>query len=228
MAPTISWPRRAIRHDSSMPSSRRPDSWLQAVPQRPGGTDADDAVEALLGLLGLHGVATATARSACSPATRADGASCGTAASTRPPHASAPTPAAATSGRPTTMPAAAPAPASTMPSGDIIARATSGVKKRSRNDGTSASEVADHGGEDLVDRRRVAGVVRRRPGRLGDRPQRQLVGVVAVGDREQPHRLRARALAARLQRRDRGRRTAGRRRRRCRRRSRRRSAARWR
>jgi hypothetical protein len=68
-------------------------------------------------------------------ATRAEGAGWGTDASTLPPQASAPTPTAAAIGRPTTMPAAAPAPASTMPSGDIIARATFGVKKRSRNDG---------------------------------------------------------------------------------------------
>ena len=65
--------------------------------------------------------------------TRADdGSPPGTAAATRPPHASTPTPAAAITGSPTTMPAAVPTPNSTMPSGDMIAFATRGVKNRSR------------------------------------------------------------------------------------------------
>ncbi len=118
-----------------MPSSSRPDSWARRSFSGPAGTDATTRSNRCLdssacvaydrhGSLRLAG------------ATRADGGALGTLASTRPPHANAPTPAAATIGRPATMLTAAPAPNSTMPSGDIIARATRGVKKRSRNDGT--------------------------------------------------------------------------------------------
>ena len=40
IAPTSSWPRRAIRHDSSMPSSRRPDSCCRRSRSGPAATDA--------------------------------------------------------------------------------------------------------------------------------------------------------------------------------------------
>ena len=85
----------------------------------------DDVVEAPLGLLGPDDVraprlAEPTGRRAPT------GARAGRPRSTLPAHAEAPTPAAATTGSPTTMPTAAPAPNSTMPSGDIIARATGG------------------------------------------------------------------------------------------------------
>ena len=48
--------------------------------------------------------------------------------------AAAPTPTIAAMGRPTRMAAEAPAPASRMPDGDVMARATGGVRNRSRND----------------------------------------------------------------------------------------------
>ena len=67
-----------------------------------------------------------------------------TAASTRPPHARAPTPAAAISGAPARIATAAPAPARTMPPGDIIASATFGVKNRSRNERSGHRCVRRH------------------------------------------------------------------------------------
>ena len=51
-----------------------------------------------------------------------------------------------------------------------------------------ASEVGDHGGEHLVDARRVAGVVGGRVGGLGDAAEHAQVGVLAVGDGEDAHR----------------------------------------
>ena len=112
--------------------------------------------------------------------------------STRPAHAAAPTPAAATIGNPTANDTAAPAPNRTMPSGDIIASAVRLVKNRSRKESFGivgrSSEVGDHGGEHLVDRRRIARVVVGGAGGLGHRAQLVDGRLAAVGDREHPYR----------------------------------------
>ena len=84
----------------------------------------------------------------------------GTAAATRPPHATIAR-AMAAGTLPTAKPTAAPAPAS-MPSGDVIARATGGVKNRSRNERLAIdarlreplARKLDRG-QDLVDRRGI-------------------------------------------------------------------------
>ena len=58
----------------------------------------------------------------------------GIAAATRPPQATAARPIAAGMPSPVTRPTAAPTPARTIPSGDVMALATGGVKNRSRNE----------------------------------------------------------------------------------------------
>src|SRR5436190_23909214 len=55
---------------------------------------------------------------------------------------------------------------------------------------TRTSEIADDVVEHGLDGAGVAGVVRSRVGRLGHRPQRGEVGVLAVANGEQPHRRR--------------------------------------
>jgi hypothetical protein len=64
----------------------------------------------------------------------------GMATATRVAHTAAPNPTAATIGQPTATPTATPAPPSTMPSGEVMARATRGVKKRSRKLGPAMGE----------------------------------------------------------------------------------------
>src|SRR5215211_6482833 len=114
---------------------------------------------------------------------RSSGAFRGTASATRAAQAASPMPAAATNGRPPRMAAEAPAPASRMPDGEVMARATRGVFARSgrrSSKGTKRTvrpcaprvggplEVADDGGEDPVDSGGVGGVVGGGVGGLGD------------------------------------------------------------
>ena len=80
-----------------------------------------------------------------------------------------------------------PRPASNTADGDVIASAIARGRLRSMR-WSIRSEVGDDGREHLVDARRVAGVVRRRVGRLRDAPEDAQVGVLAVGDGEDAHR----------------------------------------
>ena len=114
------------------------------------------------------------------------------------PGRAAPSTAAPMTPPPARMPMLAPAPRARIPSGEVIARATGGVKNRSRSDSprpcrgegygrATDLEVADHGDEDLVDRAGVAGVVERPPGWprrsggawRGRRPRRRRSGTPA-------------------------------------------------
>src|SRR6187397_1687040 len=106
---------------------------------------------------------------------RASAGARGMAAATRPAQASAPRTTAPTRPAPVRMPMLAPAPRARIPRGEVVARATGGVKNRSRSDSPLAMsgegyglEVADHRHEDLVDRPRIARVVERRLAGFGD------------------------------------------------------------
>src|SRR6266496_2267090 len=97
--------------------------------------------------------------------------------STLTPYTAAPTPAAASAGRPIAQPRPPATPASTRAQGSRIS---------SRS--PMRSEVRHDGCEDLVDGSRVAGVVRGRSGCLSDSGQRGEVGVLSVGDGKDPNR----------------------------------------
>src|SRR5205823_8040902 len=103
--------------------------------------------------------------------------------------------AAASTGTPARIAADAPTPASTTADGDVIASAIARGRLRSMR-GSINSEVRDHGREDLVDARRVARVVRRRVGGLGDAPEHTQVGGLAIADGEDAYRTRCLPLVA--------------------------------
>src|SRR5215211_1334285 len=92
-------------------------------------------------------------------------------------HTTAPTAPAAATGSPTAQAVPAAVAPSSSPQGSVSScfRVT--------------SEVGYDRGEDLVDAGGVGGVVGGGVGRVGYPPQRVEVGILAVPDREQPHRL---------------------------------------
>ena len=162
-ASTRSWPRRAIRHTSSTPVSTRPSISRSRSRIGPASRGLDGLVEALARLerVGDEPSPRLGERERIDPGR---GRRAGIAAATRPAHARTPSTAAPTIPAPLMIPTLAPAPRARIPSGDVVARATGGVKNRSRSESPRAMSGERYGAAD------DGGVRRGRGGRGSPEP----------------------------------------------------------